>query len=88
MSRLSLQLVPTHPDEAAGLAFVGEAQRFFGVILIAYALAVAGVLADGVLYDKIALPHFAAAIAIFVIAAVFVILLPCSCLPRLSSARS
>jgi hypothetical protein len=76
MNRLDLHLVPTHPDGAAGLAFVGEAERFFGVILIAYSLVVAGVLADGVLYDKIPLPHFAAAIAIFVIVAVLVILLP------------
>jgi hypothetical protein len=76
MNRLNLQLAPTHPDGAAGLAFVGEAQRFFGVILIAYSVVVAGVLADGVLYDKIPLTHFAGAIATFVIAAVAVILLP------------
>jgi hypothetical protein len=76
MNRLSLQLVPTHPDGAAGLGFVGEAQRFFAIILIAYSLVVAGVLADGVLYDKIPLLHFGGAIAIFVIAAVSIILLP------------
>jgi hypothetical protein len=76
MTRLNLQLMPTHPDEAAGLGFVGEAQRFFAIILIAYSLVVAGVLADGVLYDKIRLPYFAGSIAIFVFAAVLFILLP------------
>ena len=29
MNRLKLQLVPTHPDQAAGLAFVGEVQQYF-----------------------------------------------------------
>jgi hypothetical protein len=76
MNKLNLQLTPIHPDEAAGLAFVGEAQRFYGVILIAYSVAVAGVLANGVLYDKIPLAHFAAAIAVYVIAAVLFILIP------------
>ncbi len=30
---LDLRLFPTHPDEAGGLGFVGETQRFFGIIL-------------------------------------------------------
>jgi hypothetical protein len=76
MSRLKLQLMPTHPDEAGGLAFVGEAQRFFGIILFAYAITVAGVLANGVLYDKAPLPQFAGAIAAYVVVAVLVILAP------------
>jgi hypothetical protein len=76
MKHLKLQLIPTHPDEAAGLGFVGESQRFFGVVLLAYSIAVAGVLANSVLYDNLTLAHFAPAIAIFVFAAVAIVLLP------------
>jgi hypothetical protein len=76
MTRLNLQLAPTHPDEAGGLGFVGEAQRFFAIILVAYSLAVAGVLANSVLYDKVPLVHFATAIAVYAIAAVLFILIP------------
>jgi hypothetical protein len=76
MNNLNLQLVPTHPDEAGGLAFVGESQRFFGVVLLAYSFAVAGVLANGVIYDKYPLPHFAPAIAAYVVVAVALILIP------------
>jgi hypothetical protein len=76
MSKLKLNLMPTHPDEAGGLAFVGEAQRFFGVIVFAYSAAAAGVLANGVIYDRIPLPHFAAVIATYAIIAIVMILAP------------
>jgi hypothetical protein len=76
MNKLNLQLVPTHPDEAGGLAFVGESQRFFGIVLLAYSIAVAGILANGVIYDKFPLPHYAPAIAIYVIVAVALVLSP------------
>jgi hypothetical protein len=35
---LDLQLFPPHPDQAAGLGFVGEGQRFFGILLFAFPL--------------------------------------------------
>ena len=76
MSKLKLNLMPTHPDEAGGLAFVGEAQRFFGIIIFAYSVATAGVLANGVIYDRVPLPHFAGAIAVYVIMVVMIILAP------------
>jgi hypothetical protein len=76
MNKLNLQLVPTHPDEAGGLAFVGESQRFFGIVLLAYSIAVAGILANGVLYDKFPLQHYAPAIAIYVIVVVVLVLSP------------
>jgi len=76
MNRLNLQLIPTHPDQADGLAFVGESQRFFGIVLLAYSIAVAGVLANGILYDKFPLPHFAPAIAAYIAIAVILVLIP------------
>jgi hypothetical protein len=76
MNRLKLQLVPIHPDQAAGLAFVGEVQQYFAMVLFAFSIAVAGVLANGIIYDGIPLPHFAPVIVIYVIAAVVVFLIP------------
>jgi hypothetical protein len=76
MNQLNLKLVPTHPDQAGGLGFVGEAQRFFSVLLVAYSVAVAGVLANNVLFGKTPLQHFAPAIAVYVVFAVILILCP------------
>jgi hypothetical protein len=76
MNRLNLQLVPTHPDEAGGLAFVGESERLFGIVLFACSIAVAGVLANGIIYDGFPLAHFAPVIAVYVFVAVAIFLMP------------
>jgi hypothetical protein len=76
MDQLDLQLVPTHPDEAGGLGFVGEVQRFFGVILFAYSITVAGVLANGIIYDGDKLEQFALAIAAYVVISVSLVIAP------------
>jgi len=65
---LDLQLFPTHPDEAGGLGFIGEAQRFFGILLFAFSAASAGVLANDIVYDKIPLQNFVTAIVAYAIA--------------------
>ncbi len=74
--KLDMQLFPTHPDEAGGLGFVGEAQRFFGIILFAFSLASAGVLARTIVYDHIPLVSFAPAIAAYVVIAVVIVVGP------------
>jgi hypothetical protein len=76
MNRLDLKLIPTHPDEAGGLAFVGESERFFGVVLFGCSIAVAGVVANAVIYDGFSLPHFAPAIAVYVFLAVAIVMAP------------
>jgi hypothetical protein len=58
ISKLDLRLFPTHPDEAGGLGFIGEAQRFFGLLFFAYSCAVTGVIANAVLYTGLQLQHF------------------------------
>jgi hypothetical protein len=74
--KLDLQLFPTHPDEAAGLGFVGEAQRFFGLILFAFSLASAGVLAREIVYDHIPLVTYAPTIATYVVVALLIVVGP------------
>lgn len=76
MAKLDLQLFPTHPDQSGGLGFVGETQRFFGMLLFAYSVAIAGVLANDIVYDKVPLTHFAPAIGIYVVLSLLVLLLP------------
>ncbi len=76
MSKLDLQLTPTHPDEAGGLGFTGEAHRFFSIILFAYSVGAVGVLANNIVYDKVPLAHFAPLIGAYVVVAVVIFLLP------------
>jgi hypothetical protein len=74
--KLDLQLYPTHPDEAAGLGFVGEAQRFFGMILFAFSLGSTGVLAREIVYNHIPLVAFAPSIAAYVVIALLIVIGP------------
>ena len=74
--RFDIQLFPTHPDQAGGLGFVGEAQRFFGILLFAYSITICGVFANQIVYDRTPLQHFAPLIAVYVILAVGIILGP------------
>jgi hypothetical protein len=76
VNKLDVQLFPTHPDQAAGLGFVGESQRFFGVLLFAFSLGSTGVIANDIVYDKIPLTNFAAGIAAYVVAALIILLGP------------
>jgi len=73
---LDIQLFPTHPDEAGGIGFVGEAQKFFGIFLFAYSAGATGVIANEVVYDKIPLTHFGPAIAAYVVIAMLLIVGP------------
>jgi hypothetical protein len=88
MSKLDLQLFPPHPDEAGGLGFVGRVQQFFGVILFAYSAGMAGIIANGAIYDKIPLQQFAPTVAAYVIFVVILILIPVAVFyPRMHHTR-
>jgi hypothetical protein len=50
MSRLDLQLVPAHPDRAAGLRFVAASVRACSVLGCALGAVVAGTVANGVFH--------------------------------------
>jgi hypothetical protein len=50
VSRIELNLIPTHPDRAAGLGFLGRSVYAFGPILFAQGAMLAGLLASRVLY--------------------------------------
>jgi len=71
-----LQLFPTHPDQAGGIGFVGEAQRFFGILIFASSCATAGIIANEIVYNKISLQSFAPAILGYVLILLAVLVLP------------
>jgi hypothetical protein len=50
VSRIDLNLIPTHPDRCAGLAFLGKSAYAFGPILFAQGAMLAGLVASRVLY--------------------------------------
>jgi hypothetical protein len=63
VSRLNLRLVPTHPDGAGGLGFVGGSTKAFAPLLVAQSAVFAGILAGQILYEGHKLYEFRWAIA-------------------------
>ncbi|HEY4136552.1 MAG TPA: hypothetical protein VGO34_15205 [Alphaproteobacteria bacterium] len=51
VSRLELQLIPAHPDHAAGLMFAGYSVRACGILGFALGVIVAGTMANQVFHD-------------------------------------
>jgi hypothetical protein len=76
VSRMKLNLIPTHPDGAAGLAFVGKSAYAFGPILFAQGAILAGLVATRVLYRGENLMAFKLQAGGFVAFFVFAILGP------------
>src|SRR5262250_1664351 len=88
VSRIDLNLIPTHPDRAAGLAFLGKSVYAFGPILFAQGAMLAGVVASRVLYRGESLLSFKLQIGGFVAFFVVAILGPLVMFtPRMAAAR-
>ena|SRR5271165_7084535 len=58
VSRIDLNLIATHPDRCAGLAFLGKSSYAFGPILFAQGAMLAGLVASRVLYRGESLMSF------------------------------
>lgn len=67
VSKLDLELVPTHPDQAGGLGFLGETHRLYGIFIFAYAATVSAVACREVLFDKVPVQTFKIPIASLII---------------------
>jgi hypothetical protein len=76
VSRIDLNLIPTHPDRCAGLAFLGKSAYAFGPILFAQDAMLAGLVASRVLYNGESLLSFKLQIGGFIVVFVFAILGP------------
>lgn len=76
VSRIDLNLISTHPDRCAGLAFVGKSAYAFGPILFAQGAMLAGLVASRVLYNGESLLSFKLQIGGFIAFFVVAILAP------------
>jgi hypothetical protein len=71
VSRIELNLLPTHPDGAAGLGFLGNTAVAFAPVLMAHGALVAGMVANRIFYRSATLPEF------YMMTAVLVVFLLC-----------
>ena len=76
VSRLELELTPTHPDHAGGLGFLAWGQASFGVVLAAVSTVVSGSFAAKVLYAGASLNGLKYHLAVFVVIALAFLLAP------------
>jgi hypothetical protein len=76
VSRMKLNLISTHPDKCAGLAFLGKSAYAFAPILFAQGTMLAGVVASRVLYRGENLKSFQLQIFGFVVFFVLAVLGP------------
>jgi hypothetical protein len=76
VSRIDLNLIPTHPDRAGGLAFLGRSSYAFGPILFAQGAMLCGIVATRVLFRGENLLSFRLQIAGFIAFFVLVVLGP------------
>jgi hypothetical protein len=75
-SRLHLHLVPTHPDGAAGLAFLNESVYAMGLVPFAQGIMMASMLAQRIFFYGAKLPEFKGEIATLLIVMVLIFLGP------------
>jgi hypothetical protein len=76
VSRIELQLMPTHPDRAGGLGFLANIVYAFTPVLLAHGVLLAGLIADRIFFEGAKLPQFTVEIFAVVGALVFVLLCP------------
>jgi hypothetical protein len=76
VSRITLTLVPTHPDRAGGLGFLANIVHAFTPVLLAHGVLLAGLIADRIFFAGARLAQFTVEIIGGVGALVFVVLGP------------
>ncbi|MCI0603342.1 hypothetical protein L0156_10035 [bacterium] len=75
-AHLRLQPQPTHPDRAGGLAFLGQTQAVFGVLVFALSVQLSCLIADAVCYRGANLMDFKGHVIAYVLIVLIVLLLP------------
>jgi len=76
ISRLDLDLVPTHPDRAGGLGFLSIGQAGFAILVLAASASLAARCGDEVLYQGVALESFYPTLIAFGVLALLLVLAP------------
>lgn len=76
VSRIQLNLIPTHPDRVGGLGFLANSAYAFMPLALALGALLAGLLANRVIYLGATLPEFKAEIALVVAFVELLVLAP------------
>jgi hypothetical protein len=76
VSRLRLQLIPTHPDRRAGLGFLSDFSYAFAPFLFAHGTMVAGRVANGVVHAGLTFRRFEFELVVVPLAALVMVLVP------------
>lgn len=76
VSRVRLRLVPTHPDRACGLGFVGVSSLAFAPLLAGQGVLLAGLMANRIFYAGARLTDFKLELAAMVMVMVLFVLAP------------
>ncbi len=76
VSRIDLQLIPTHPDRVGGLGFLAGTAYAFMPLAVAHGAMLAGLLANRIFHLAAALPDFKVEIAVLVIFMAVIVLGP------------
>jgi hypothetical protein len=88
VSRLDLNLVPSHPDRCCGLGFLGEIAGALAPFLIAHSVLLSGFLADRIVYQGGRLPDYVPEIVVVALLLYILALGPiCVFTPRLLRRR-
>jgi hypothetical protein len=88
VSRIRLQLVPTHPDRVGALAFLGNTGVAFGFLLLAQGALVSGQLANRIFYFGAKLESFLYVSLMYVVFVLLAVTAPLAAfVPQLSRAR-
>ncbi|HEY4167283.1 MAG TPA: hypothetical protein VGM96_10925 [Reyranella sp.] len=88
ISRLDLHMVPTHPDHAAGIGFVGNSVYAFLPLLFAQGALLSGWVADRVVKTKLTVLDFKVDVVLLVGFLVAALLLPLAVfMPKLAEAK-
>ncbi len=88
ISRLDLRIMPTHPDRAAGLGFVGQVLAPASLIVLAASSVLCSSIGTQVMYRGAELHEFALAFGFFVLIALMAFLMPFAVfIPKLALAR-
>ena len=76
VSRLDLELTPTHPDHAGGLGFLGWGVASFAIVLLAISAVLSGSLAGEILFRGSSLNELKYHVIVFVVLAIAIVHAP------------
>jgi len=76
VSRIDLNLVPTHPDRVGGLGFIANTVYAFVPLAVVFGVILSGSIANQIFHQGASLPEFKTFIATYVIALLCVVLSP------------